>query len=265
MKTFFKALAFFALFSSLFVIAQDKKGVGDDYDHDHQLTHGVDAHGAYTFETTDPAGNDVTVVVDPPAAEPVNHPWDDPDSPLFRGFEVPDEERVAQKARVNINVYAVADEEYRSAHSNWQNLLYQIIETADNAYVRDFDINWVIQGYYSWTSNGGNASAILGDLASDGSGLPNGMVMGFSDDNNFNAGGIAYVYNSNPGTAYLVCLDQGTSSTTYALRHEAGHNYGCSHDFDPVVCMMNYTYSYSIDYFDSSHDSLVYSHRNWFR
>jgi len=239
---------------SLFAIAQERV-----QGHDHN------GDQADTWVTTDIDGKPVTVTVDPPAANPVNHPWDDPENPLFRGYEVDEFAKYGNQIdAVTVPVYAVADEEYRSAHSNWQNLLYQIIETADNSYYRDFGINWVIQGYYSWTSNGGNASAILSDLASDGSGLPDGLVMGFSDDNNFNAGGIAYVYSSNPGTGFSVCLDQGVTSTTSALRHEIGHNYGCFHDFDPTVCLMNYTYSYSIDYFDSAHESLISSHQYWF-
>ena len=231
---------------------------------------GQEHPGVQVFNTVDPFGNEVQVVIDPPNPNPPNEPWLDPNSPLFQGFpEIKDEyelfpgsERLARA--VTVPVYAVADEEYRRAHSNWQSLLNTIIETADNALWRDFGINWVIQGYYSWTSNGNNASQILADLANDGSGLPDGIVMGFTADSKFDAGGIAYVYGSNPGTGFLVCLDQGTSSTTYALRHEAGHNYGCSHDFNPVVCLMNYTYAYSIDYFDSAHNSLISSHTGWF-
>jgi len=235
--------------------------IGQDRLMDRSVNHNDD--GSYSFETRDHNGNKVTVVVDPPARDAINDPRDNPDDPSFRGFEV-EEGKYDVTDAVTIPVYAVADEEYRSAHSNWTSLLYQIIETADNSYIRDFGINWSIQGYYSWTSNGGNAEAILGDLASDGSGLPDGLCMGFSDDNNFNAGGIAYVYGSNPGTGYSVCLDQGTTSTTSALRHEIGHNYGCYHDFDPTVCLMNYTYSYSIDYFDSAHASLISSRTGWF-
>jgi hypothetical protein len=257
MKTVAKFASVLVLLSGLSVLAQNKNINQADIDHE------VD--GAFSYETTDPFGNDVTVVVDPPAANPVDQPWDDPEHPLFRGWEVEEGDKFQQKARVNVDVYAVADEEYRAAYGNWQNRLYQIIETADNAYVRDFDINWIIQGYYSWTSNGGNSSAILGDLASDGSGLPDGLCMGFTRDSNFTAGGIAYVYSYDPGTGYSVCLDQGVSSTTYALRHEIGHNYGCSHDFDPVVCLMNYTYSYSIDYFDNAHENLINSHQGWFQ
>ena len=224
------------------------------------------ADGAYEYETTDPFGNEVTVVVDPPAQDRVENPWDDPAHRLFRGMEVDEFEKFpgAEKLAVVVDVYAVADEEYRSRYSNWTSRLNSIIETADNAYWRDFSINWVIRGYYNWTSNGSNASQILSDLASDGAGLPRGLCMGFTADSNFNAGGIAYVYSSDPGTGYSVCLDQGTTSTTSALRHEIGHNYGASHDFDPVVCLMNYTYSYSIDYFDSAHDSLISSRTSWF-
>lgn len=250
-----------SLGSAAVVLADEEAGKGNA-----QVRHLED--GAIEFDSVDPFGNEVTVVIDPKLDNPVNDPRDDPWNKNFRGWERDEDDQARggfNKARVNLNVYAIADEEYRAAHSNWTSLLNQIIETADNAYIRDFDINWVIQGYYSWTSNGGSASAILSDLASDGSGLPNGLAMGFSDDNNFNAGGIAYVYQSNPGTGFSVCLDQGTSSTTYALRHEIGHNYGASHDFGSVVCMMNYNYSYSVDYFDSAHDSLVNSRRQWFR
>ena len=221
-----------------------------------------------SFSSIDPFGNKVDVVIDPPAANPIEYPWDVPGHELFRGFEVEEFEKFgveSMKMSVTVDVYAIADEEYRSFHSNWQNNLYQIIETADNAFWRDFQINWVIQGYYSWTSNGGNASAILSDLANDGSGLPNGLAMGFTRDSNFNAGGIAYVYSSNPGTGFSVCLDQGISSTTSALRHEIGHNYSLRHDFDPVVCLMNYTYAYSIDYFDATHENDIIARKSWFQ
>lgn len=224
------------------------------------------ADGSVEIDTEDPAGNKVTVVIDPKIRNAVNHPWDDPADPLFRGFEVEELEQFPEEAAraTTVPVYVVADEEYRAQYSDWTSRTYNIVETADNAYYRDFSINWVIQGYYSWTSNGSNSSQILADLANDGSGLPDGLVIGFTRDSNFDAGGIAYVYGSNPGTGYSVTLDQGSSSTTYALRHEIGHNYGASHDFGGTVCMMNYTYAYSVDYFDSAHDSLVSSHSGWF-
>lgn len=237
--------------------------------HEHHEA-GKRAEGA-VFSGTDPFGNSVDLYVDPPNPNPVYKAWLDPEHPDFQGFEV--EEAIkfpngkvgdSENAQVTVTVYVAADEEYRAAHSDWTSFCYNIIETADNAYFSDFNINWVIDSYWNWNSNGNSSSAILSDLASDFSGFGKGLVMGFTKDSKFTAGGIAYVYGSNPGTGYSVCLDQGTSSTTYALRHEIGHNYSCSHDFDPVVCMMNYTYSYSVDYFDSAHVSEVNSHRNWF-
>lgn len=254
MKTVVKLACCLVLISSCFALAQSKR-VQDEFQPD---------DASYSFETTDPFGNAVTVVVDPPAANPVNHPWDDPANALFRGYEIEDEVKFG-KAAVTVRVNIVADEEYRAAYSDWQTRLYNIVETADNAYVRDFGIDWSVGGYYTWTSNGNSSSAILSDLAADASGLPKGLTQGFTRDTKFTAGGIAYVYSSNPGKGYSVCKDQGSTSTVYALRHEIGHNYGCSHDFDPVVCLMNYTYSYSIDYFDNAHKNLINSHTGWFR
>lgn len=253
-------------FALILVLAISAVAFAQD-DHQHGDRKGNDHDGVVTYETTDQKGNRVTVVIDPPLANPVNHIWDDIDSPYFRGFEVDEAEKFGYEEvsrAATVPVYAVADEEYVAAHSNWQTLLNQIIETADNAYYRDYRINWVINGYYTWTSTGNNSSQILGSLASAGSGLPDGLCMGFSRDSKFDAGGIAYVYTSNPGTGFSVCKDQGTTSTTSALRHEIGHNYGAHHDFDPVVCLMNYTYSYSIDYFDNAHDNLIISHDHWF-
>jgi hypothetical protein len=82
---------------------------------------------------------------------------------------------------------------------------------------------------------------------------------------NFNAGSHAYTYSCDPGTGYAVVLDQGTASTTYAVRHAVGHVYGCGHDLDPVVCLMNYTYTYSIDYFDVAHQDLIMCNMDWFQ
>lgn len=222
--------------------------------------------GAIEYDTTDPFGNEVTVVIDPALKDPYENPWDVPGNPLFKGFEIDEADMFfPTKHCATVPVYAAGDEEYRSYYgSSWTNRLYQIIEKADNAYYRDFCINWIINGYYNWYSSGSSASAILYDLVNDFSGFPDGLVQGFTRDSRFNAGGIAFVYSSNPGTGYLVCLDQGSTWTPYALRHEAGHNYGAYHDYDPTVCLMNYTYAYSIDYFCSYHDNMVYSHHHWF-
>ncbi len=239
--------------------------LADDHLHG-EKSHAHERSEAIDLKDKDPFGNKVAIFSDPKIENPVNHRWDDPADPLFRGFEVDEGEKYPKAATsVTINVYAVADEEYRTKHSNWTEKVYNIIETADNYFYNTFGINWVIQGYYSWTSDGEDAEAILGDLASDGSGLPDGLVIGFSDDDNFDAGGIAYVYGQNPDTGFSVVVDQGDTSTTYALRHEIGHNYGLGHDTLPfLVCMMNYQYAYSVVTLDPFHMIDVLNRTTWF-
>jgi len=225
--------------------------------------------GSYSYRTIDPQGNDVRVVVEPRMPLLPDMPEDNPDHPDYKletdEMDVSRAKPGSGGGQITVNVYAFADEEYRASNGNWTRKVGGIIEKADNAYGRDQNINWVIAGYYEWTSNGNSASQILSDLSGDSNFVGDGLVMGFTADPNFEAGGIAYVYNSNPGTGVSVCVDQGSTWTAYALRHEAGHNYSCSHDFDPVVCLMNYTYAYSIDYFDSAHESEINSHRTWFQ
>lgn len=227
--------------------------------------------GSYSYQTIDFNGNPVTVVVEPRMPILPDMPQDNPDHPDFiQETDDMDYVRAAKPGgggggQANVNVYIFADEEFRAAHSNWQSMTEGIVEKADNAYGRDQNINWTVVGFYEWTSSGRSSSQILSDLNGDSNGVGTGLVMGFSADPNFEAGGIAYVYNSNPGTGVSVCVDQGNTWTAYALRHEVGHNYGCSHDFDPVVCLMNYTYAYSIDYFDAAHENTISSHKGWFR
>lgn len=252
-----------SLLCALLALTAVTAGVADD--RDVELRYLPD--GAIEYDTQDPFGNDVTVVIDPALKDPYENPWDVPGNPLFKGFEIAEADMFfPTKNCATVPVYAAGDEEYRSYYgsSGWKNKVYNIIETADNAYYRDFCIDWVINGYYNWSSSGANASAILSDLARDFAGFPDGLVQGFTRDPKFEAGGIAYVYSSNPGTGYSVCVDQGSTWTPYALRHEIGHNYGAYHDYDPTVCMMNYTYTYSIDYFCAPHDNLVYAHHHWF-
>ena len=227
--------------------------------------------GSYSFKSVDLDGNDVTVVVEPRMPIIPDPPEADPSHPDYvLETQEMDDLRMAKpggggSGKVTVDVYVFVDEEYRAAYSNWQSKVGGIIEKADNAYGRDQNIDWNIVSYHEWTSNGRSASQILSDLNGDSSFVGPGLAMGFTADPNFEAGGIAYVYSNNPGTGVSVCVDQGNNWTAYALRHEIGHNYGCYHDFDPVVCLMNYTYAYSVDYFDASHESLINSHRNWFQ
>ena len=77
------------------------------------------------------------------------------------------------------------------------------------------------------------------------------FVIGFTKDSKFTAGGIAYVILPHLKVV-LVVLDQGTTSTPYAIQHEWSLNYGLSHDASGsgIKCMMNYDYAYSVNYWD---------------
>jgi Metallo-peptidase family M12 len=180
------------------------------------------------------------------------------------------EKQSAQKAAVAANrtvtVLAVADEEYRATYSDWQSRVQQIVENADDAFIRDHGIDFQVQAVGNWTSQGGNSSQILSDLSRDWSGYNYDFVVGFSRDANFEAGGIAYVYSSDPGTAFSVNLDQGVTNTSKAAQHEFSHNYGLGHDAQGsgIRCVMNYDYSYSVDYWHPAHNTQIQNNKVWY-
>lgn len=170
------------------------------------------------------------------------------------------------QATKTVTVLAVADEEYRGTYSDWQNRVQQIVENADDAFIRDHGIDFQVQAVGNWTSQGGNSSQILSDLSRDWSGYSYDFVVGFSKDANFDAGGIAYVYSSDPGTAFSVNLDQGVTNTSKAAQHEFSHNYGLGHDAQGsgIRCVMNYDYSYSVDYWHPAHNTQIQNNKVWY-
>ncbi|WP_257348839.1 zinc-dependent metalloprotease [Pseudalkalibacillus decolorationis] len=165
-----------------------------------------------------------------------------------------------------VTVLAVADEEYRAKYSDWQSRIQNIIERADNAFNRDHAIDFQVKAIAQWSSQGGSSSQILQDVGRDFDGYGYDFVAGFTGDRNFTAGGIAYVYNSAPsGSALSVNLDQG-SATSSAAQHEFSHNFGLPHDAQGsgIRCIMNYDYSYSVDYWDAEHDAEIEQHEYWY-
>ncbi|AOM08859.1 MULTISPECIES: zinc-dependent metalloprotease [Bacillus] len=166
-----------------------------------------------------------------------------------------------------VTILIAADEEYRAAHPDWKTITAQMVEKADNSFWAEHNINFIVKGYANWKSDGANSSAILADLNAEWkNNTQYDFVIGFTKDSKFTAGGIAYVYSSAPQSGVSVVLDQGTTSTPYAIQHEWSHNYGLSHDASGsgIKCMMNYDYAYSVNYWDASHDALIESHRNWY-
>ncbi|MFI8684651.1 zinc-dependent metalloprotease [Rossellomorea sp. NPDC077527] len=166
-----------------------------------------------------------------------------------------------------VTVLVAVDEEYRAAHPDWQTLTTNIVEKADDGFTRDHGIDFEIKAFAQWDSNGNSASEILQDLDRDFNGNGYDFVAGFTRDVNFNSGGIAYVYPSAPnGSAISVNLDQGAENTWHAAQHEFSHNYGAGHDAQGsgIQCIMNYDYSYQVDYWDQEHDNEIEAHKTWF-
>ncbi|EDL65660.1 zinc-dependent metalloprotease [Bacillus sp. SG-1] len=166
-----------------------------------------------------------------------------------------------------VTVLVAVDEEYRAANPDWQTLTQNIVEKADDAFMRDHGIDFKIQAFAEWSSQGNDAVEILQDLERDWNGRGYDFVAGFTKDANFNSGGIAYVYSSDPsGSAISVNLDQGAQNTSYAAQHEFSHNYGLGHDpqGSGIKCIMNYDYSYQVDYWHQEHDDEIQAHKTWY-
>ncbi|WP_409252776.1 zinc-dependent metalloprotease [Bacillus sp. SCS-153A] len=166
-----------------------------------------------------------------------------------------------------VTVLVAVDEEYRAANPDWQTLTQNIVEKADDAFMRDHGIDFQIQAFAEWSSQGNDAVEILQDLERDWDGRGYDFVAGFTKDANFNSGGIAYVYSSSPsGSAISVNLDQGAQNTAYAAQHEFSHNYGLGHapQGSGIKCIMNYDYAYQVDYWHQEHDDEIQAHKTWY-
>jgi hypothetical protein len=171
-----------------------------------------------------------------------------------------------------VNVLVAVDEEYRSAHSDWQSRVSGIVESADDAFNQEFSIDLNITSYRYWFSEGNNASALLSDLKGAGTDTYD-LVIGFTGESDFYGdngkfiGGIAYEYDSNPFYAgYSLVSDQSLSGTAHALQHEVSHNYGLSHDVEgpTPICIMNYGTIYSTTTWHSAHHDELGTHRLWY-
>ncbi|MFS0595092.1 zinc-dependent metalloprotease [Cytobacillus horneckiae] len=166
-----------------------------------------------------------------------------------------------------VTVLAVADEEYRNKYPDWQNRVQSIVEKSDDAFNRDHNIDFEVKSIGEWESSGQNSEEILSNLSDAWDGNGYDFVVGFTDDRNFDAGGIAYVYGSKSnGSAISVNLDQGTASTAKAAQHEFSHNFGLGHDpqGSGIKCIMNYDYAYSVDYWDPSHAERIQLNKVWY-
>ena len=174
----------------------------------------------------------------------------------------------ASTGKQKISVLAVADKQYRQKHKDWKTRIVNIVEEADEMFNRDHDIDFVGEAVAPWSSSGSNASDILDNLADKFEGRPYKFVAGFTANDNFEAGGIAFQYPVKPdGPAFSVTFDLGTENTAKAQRHEFSHNFGVEHDpqGSGIRCIMNYDYAYTVDVWDAEHNSLIEKNKIWYQ
>lgn len=171
-----------------------------------------------------------------------------------------------------VNVLVAVDEEYRSAHSDWQTRVSNIVESADDPFNEKFNIDLNISAYKYWFSEGKNASELLSHLKGDGKDSYD-LVIGFTGESDFYGvngdfiGGLAYMYSSKPPYAgYSVVSNQSLSGTTRALQHEVSHNYGLDHDTaaSTPICIMNYNTMYSTTTWHTAHFNELALRKLWY-
>ncbi|MEK3977377.1 M12 family metallo-peptidase [Psychrobacillus sp. FSL K6-2684] len=164
-------------------------------------------------------------------------------------------------------VAIAADEEYRNANSNWVTKTQNLVEKMDDAFIRDHNFDLDIKVFIGWNSEGANASQILGDLRTDwGSQYNYDFLIGFTNETDYEVGGLAYQYSSAPSGMAVSTLKgtQTDSGVWHAGQHEISHNIGLSHDTDTSRCIMNYTYIYDVDIWDTTHNNLITKNKVWY-
>ncbi|ASB87997.1 zinc-dependent metalloprotease [Bacillus sonorensis] len=174
----------------------------------------------------------------------------------------------ASTGKQKVSVLAVADKQFRTKYKDWKTRIVQIVEEADEMFNRDHDIDFVVEAVAPWNSSGKNASDILDNLAAKFEGQPYKFVAGFTANDNFEAGGIAFQYPVKPdGPAFSVTLDMGTENSAKAARHEFSHNFGVEHDpqGSGIRCIMNYDYAYTVDVWDEAHNELIEKNKVWYQ
>jgi len=167
---------------------------------------------------------------------------------------------------VTVYVWIVADEEYRSYFgSNWKTVAYNTIESADNAFYRDHNINFVVGLYSEWDSDDNVHDYRLLHEAQAETGWnwnKRGMdMMAIFTNQPMDHRG----YSELLGDAWIM-KHQITSSWDWHLaQHESSHNYGCpDHGYFGPWCIMTYTYMMITDQWCSGCDQTIECNRYHF-
>lgn len=170
------------------------------------------------------------------------------------------------KSTNTVNVWIVADEEYREHFgSDWKSEAYSTIESADDAFYSDHDINFVVGKYSEWDSNDNTHDSSLLDEAQSETGWNTNqqgmdMMAIFTNQNTDKRGWSEY-----GGDAWIMKHQVSSSWDWHLAQHEASHNYECpDHGYSGPYCIMTYTYMMVTDSWCSDCDQSIEDNRNHF-
>ena len=165
-----------------------------------------------------------------------------------------------------VNVWIVADEEYRSHFgSNWQTKAYNTIESADNAFIRDHNINFNVGKYSEWDSDDTVHDSSLLDEAQSESGWNTdkqgmNMLAIFTNQQTDSRG-----WAESLGDAWIMKHQISANWDWHLAQHEASHNYGApDHGYLGAYCIMTYTYMMSTDTWDDECNQIINANRDHF-
>ncbi|WP_164931644.1 M12 family metallo-peptidase [Longirhabdus pacifica] len=206
-----------------------------------------ETHESHEFDLHSVELSNASTSVNRNQSKRIDHNYEPPNSPGIR-----------------VKVKIAADEEFRAAYGwYWKGYTYQVIERMDDALYRDFNINFTVDAWADWQTDGETASEITHELNQEMRDDENyDFVIGFTKDPNY-SGGIGG--QAIPWVGVNTLLDQYPDATWRASLHEVGHNYGLGH-YHPngeVDCIMGQN-MYSVDYFCDYHTEILKENINLF-
>lgn len=176
---------------------------------------------------------------------------------------------VDAKSIVSVYVWVVADEEYRSHFgSNWQQEAYDTIESADNAFYADHDINFIVNKYSEWDSDDNeDSSSKLMDEAEDEMGWSSNQqgcdMMAIFTNQGMDHWGLGETGSS--ADAWIMKHQISFSWDWHLAQHESSHNYDChDHGYVGPLCIMSYDYMMYQDVWCSTCDATIQNNRYHF-
>ncbi|WP_164931643.1 M12 family metallo-peptidase [Longirhabdus pacifica] len=157
---------------------------------------------------------------------------------------------------IRVTVRVAADEEFRAKHEGyWEEYTNRLIERVDDTLYRDFKINLTIEDFVEWQSDNQSAEDLLRELDHELSDGTYDLVIGFTNDSNFNyPSGKAFYWSGES----IVKHRPNTAQLWRIILHEVSHNYGLEHCHpeERGDCILN-GYYYKVDTFCDYHKEVL--------